>query len=119
LPIGISRFQIFNNEESLQIGLRINKPIQNHEFSLKKNSNSLIASLHYSTEYLAQLDTIKDMKLDKKRFVMKNPLRNWLYITGTGLTLSGILQDPAHKLNNQTNVGIGLLLTTLLVDLIW
>ena len=79
----------------------------------------MIASLHYSTEYLAQLDTIKDMKLDKKRFVMKNPLRNWLYITGTGLTLSGILQDPAHKLNNQTNVGIGLLLTTLLVDLIW
>ena len=63
IPSDITDFQIIENDESLQLGIRLIKTIENHEFSSLEDENSIVASLHYSTEYLAQLDTVKKMNL--------------------------------------------------------
>ena len=112
-------FQIIESDESIQLGIRIKQPIENHDFLLVKNSNTLVASLHYSTEYLAQLDTVKKMNLGQQNKEMSQEIRNWLYITGTGLTVAGLLLDSDDRMNSQTQSGLGVLITTLLLDLIW
>ena len=119
IPSDITDFQIIENDESLQLGIRLIKTIENHEFSSLEDENSIVASLHYSTEYLAQLDTVKKMNLGQQKKGMPPGLRNWLYITGTGLTVSGLLQDSEDRMNSQTQSGLGVLITTFLLDLIW
>jgi hypothetical protein len=110
LPPQVIDFQIIESDESIQLGIRIKQPIENHDFLLVKNSNTLVASLHYSTEYLAQLDTVKKMHQE---------IRDWLYITGIGLTVAGLLLDSDDRMNSQTQSGLGVLITTFLLDLIW
>tara|TARA_B110000495_G_scaffold146376_1_gene129246 strand:+ start:1461 stop:1934 length:474 start_codon:yes stop_codon:yes gene_type:complete len=119
LPPQVIDFQIIESDESIQLGIRIKQPIENHDFLLVKNSNTLVVSLHYSTEYLAQLDTVKKMNLGQQNKEMPQEIRNWLYITGTGLTVAGLLLDSDDRMNSQTQSGLGVLITTLLLDLIW
>ena len=119
LPPQVIDFQIIENDESIQLGIRIKQPIENHDFLLVKNSNTLVASLHYSMEYLAQLDTVKKMNLGQQNKEMHQGIRNWLYITGTGLTVAGFLLDSDDRMNSQTQSGLGVLITTLLLDLFW
>ena len=119
LPSEVIDFQIIESDESIQLGIRIKQPIENHDFLLVKKSNTLVASLHYSTEYLAQLDTVKKMNLGQQNKEMSQGIRNWLYFTGTGLTVAGLLLDSDGRMNLQTQSGLGVLITTLLLDLIW
>jgi hypothetical protein len=86
---------------------------------LVKKSNTLVASLHYSTEYLAQLDTVQIMNLGQQNYKMSQGIRNWLYFTGTGLTVTGLLLDSDDRMNSQTQSGLGVFITTFLLDLIW
>ena len=119
IPSDITDFQIIENDESLQLGIRLIKTIENHEFSSLVDENSIVASLHYSTEYLAQLDTVKKMNLGQQNKEMPQEIRDWLYITGTGLTVAGLLLDSDDRMNSQTQSGLGVLITTFLLDLIW
>ena len=119
LPSEVIDFQIVESDESIQVGIRIKQPIENHDFLMVKKSNTMVASLHYSTEYLAQLDTVKRMNLGQQNKEIPQEIRNWLYITGTGLTVAGLILDSDNKMNLQTQSGLGILITTLLLDLIW
>ena len=119
LPSEVIDFQIVESDESIQVGIRIKQPIENHDFLLVKKSNTMVASLHYSTEYLAQLETVKKMNLGQQNKEIHQEIRNWLYITGAGLTVAGLILDSDNKVNLQTQSGLGILITTLLLDLIW
>ena len=92
------------------------EPIQNHEFSLKDRRNTLVATLHYSTEYLAQSDTIKQMYLEQPKNIISDNFKNWLYITSTGLTALGILNSSNDNIDHKTNVGLGILIFTFILD---
>ena len=59
LPSEIFDFQIIQGDESLQLGLRLRRPIENHEFTLIQGGNTILASLYYSREYFSQLDSIE------------------------------------------------------------
>jgi hypothetical protein len=78
-----------------------------------------VATLLYSTTYLAGLNTIKQMNLKSQERGFTVGVRNWFYITGSGLTLTGLLQNSDDSINTQTKAGIGLLALTFILDKIW
>ena len=119
IPSGILDFQVVPSNESLQLGLRLKEPIENYEFSPNHNSKTVLATLHYSTQYLAELDTIQEMKRTNSKQGIPDGIKKWLYLTGTGITLAGLMQSDDPGLNNQSIAGISLLLSTFLIDKIW
>ena len=46
---------------------------------------------------------------------MMNNIINWLYITGSGLTVTGIIKNH-DEINLQTKVGISILTIALIID---
>ena len=112
-------FQIVPSNESFQLGLRLNEPIENYVFSPNHNSKTVLATLHYSTQYLADLGIIQEMKRTSPNKGIPDGIKKWLYLTGTGITLAGLMQNDDPGLNNQSIAGIGLLLSTFLIDKIW
>ena len=119
IPSSLLDFQVITNSESLQLGLRLKEPIENYEFSPNHNSKTVLATLHYSTQYLAGLDTIQEMKRTNSKKGIPDGIKKWLYLTGTGITLTGLMQTDDTSLNNQSITGISLLLSTFLIDKIW
>ena len=119
IPSGIVDFQIVQSNESLQLGLRLKELIENYEYSPNHNSKTVLATLHYSTQYLAELDTIQEMKRQGSSEGMPDGIKKWLYLTGTGITLAGFIQNEDPGLNHQSIAGISLLLSTFLIDKIW
>ena len=113
LQKGILDFQVIEGNESFQIGLRLNMPIENYEFSTINNSNSIMASLHYSTEYLSQLDPMNIENKYIKIAGLPYGLKKWFYLTGAGVTLAGTLQENGER---QKNIGTLILLSTFLID---
>jgi len=59
------------------------------------------------------------MNLGQQNKEMPQEIKNWLYITGAGLTVAGLLLDSDDRMNSQIKSGLGVLITTLLLDLIW
>ena len=119
IPSGVLDFQVVPSDESLQLGLRLNEPIENYLFSPNHKSKTVLATLHYSTQYLAELDTIQEMKRQGSSEGMPDGIKKWLYLTGTGITLAGFIQNEDPGLNRQSIAGISLLLSTFLIDKIW
>ena len=118
LPDEILDFQLMQNDESLQIGLRLNNHIDNYEFS-HQNKSSLIASLHYSTQYLSKIDSIKPPQKSIKRKGLNSGIKKWLYLSGAGISLAGTLNDNKTYSKLQTQVGITIIIGTYIVDRIW
>lgn len=114
-PNSIREFQVIESTESIQLGLKFTQSIEEYEFTMNDQKNSIMATLHYSRDKLASLDTIKDMDLNRKPFQLSTSLSNWLYFTGAGITTSGIMQQN----KSQTTTGISVLLMTFIVDKIW
>ena len=79
----------------------------------------MLATLHYSPQYLAELATIQEMKRQGSSEGMPDGIKKWLYLTGTGITLAGFIQNEDPGLNHQSIAGISLLLSTFLIDKIW
>ena len=113
LQKGILDLQVIEGNESFQIGLRLNMPIEHYEFSNINNSNSIMASLHYSTEYLSQLDPMNIENKYIKIAGLPDGLKKWFYLTGAGVTLAGTLQENGER---QKNIGTLILLSTFLID---
>ena len=113
LQKGILDLQFIQGDESLQIGLRLKRTIENYEFSMNTKHNRIIGSLHYSTEYLSQLDSMKKKEESQKISGLPDGIRKWLYLTGTGVTLAGTLQNNGEK---QVKTGVIMLLSTFLID---
>ena len=119
IPSSMLDFQIIPNDESLQLGLRLKEPIENYEFSPNHNSKTVLATLRYSTQHLAELDTIQKMKRTSSNEGIPDSIKKWLYLTGIGITSAGLMQSDDPGLNNQSIAGISLLLSTFLIDKIW
>ena len=113
LQKGILDLQFIQGDESFQIGLRLKRTIENYEFSMNTKHNRIIGSLHYSTEYLSQLDSMKKKERSQKISGLPDGIRKWLYLTGTGVTLAGTLQNNGEK---QVKTGVIMLLSTFLID---
>jgi len=118
LPDEILDFQLMQNDESLQIGLRLNNHIDNYDFS-HQNKSSLIASLHYSTEYLSKIDSIKPPQKSIKRKGLNSGVKKWLYLSGAGISLAGTLSENKTYSKLQTQVGITIIIGTYIIDRIW
>ena len=118
LPKGVLDFQVIQGEQSFQVGLRLRRPIEHYEFSSAKN-NTLMASLHYSTEYFSTLDSIQDKSRFKQRNGIPIGVRKWLYLTGAGMTISGSIKDSDIRSSPQTQAGIAVILSTFIIDAIW
>ena len=118
LPKGVLDFQVIQGEESFQIGLRLRRNIEHYEFSFVKK-NTLVTSLHYSSEYFSTLDSVKGLNRTENRKGLPDGLRKWLYLTGTGITIAGSVKDRDISSNSQTQVGIAMILTTFIIDKIW
>ena len=116
LQRGILDLQFIQGDESFQIGLRLKRTIENYEFSMNTKHNRIISSLHYSTEYLSQLDSMKKKEESQKISGLPDGIRKWLYLTGTGVTLAGTLQNNGEK---QVKTGVIMLLSTFLFDQIF
>ena len=116
LQRGILDLQFIQGDESLQIGLRLKRSVENYEFSMNTKHNRIIGSLHYSTEYLSQLDSMKKKEESQKISGLPDGIRKWLYLTGTGVTLAGTLQNNGEK---QVKTGVFMLLSTFLFDQIF
>ena len=113
LQKGILDLQLIQGDESFQIGLRLKRTIENYEFSMNTKHNRIIGSLHYSTEYLSQLDSMKKKEGSQKISGLPDGIRKWLYLTGTGVTLAGTLKNNGEK---QVKTGVIMLLSTFLID---
>ena len=118
LPNEVLDFQLTQSKESFQLGIRLNNPIDNYEFS-KIKENSIMATLHYSTEYLSNLSSIKPLEKKNKRKGLNNGMKKWLYLTGIGVSLAGTLNNDNISLSSQTQIGLAILLTTYIIDKIW
>ena len=116
LQKGILDLQFIQGDESFQIGLRLKRTIENYEFSMNTKHNRIIGSLHYSTEYLSQLDSMKKKEESQKISGLPDGIRKWLYLTGMGVTLAGTLQNNGEK---QVKTGVFMLLSTFLFDQIF
>ena len=116
LQKGILDLQFIQGDESFQIGLRLKRTIENYEFSMNTKHNRIIGSLHYSTEYLSQLDSMKKKEESQKISGLPDGIRKWLYLTGTGVTLAGTLKNNGEK---QVKTGVIMLLSTFLFDQIF
>ena len=116
LQKGILDLQFIQGDESFQIGLRLKRTIENYEFSMNTKHNRIISSLHYSTEYLSQLDSMKKKEGSQKISGLPDGIRKWLYLTGMGVTLAGTLQNNGEK---QVKTGVIMLLSTFLFDQIF
>ena len=118
LPKGVLDFQVIQGDESFQIGLRLRRNIEHYEFSFIKK-NTLVTSLHYSSEYFSTLDSVKGLDRSENRKGLPDGLRKWLYLTGTGIIIAGSVKDRDISSNSQTQVGIAMILTTFIIDKIW
>ncbi|GIS53513.1 hypothetical protein Ct9H90mP29_05550 [bacterium] len=78
--------------------------------------NRIIGSLHYSTEYLSQLDSMKKKEESQKISGLPGGIRKWLYLTGTGVTLCWHFTKNGEK---QVKTGVIMLLSTFLFDQIF
>ena len=116
LQRGILDLQFIQGDESFQIGLRLKRSVENYEFSMNTKHNRIIGSLHYSTEYLSQLDSMKKKEESQKISGLPDGIRKWLYLTGMGVTLAGTLQNNGEK---QVKTGVIMLLSTFLFDQIF
>ena len=116
IPNEIRKFQIIHNNESLQIGIRINEPIENYDFIYNKEKNSIMANLHYSTEYFSTIDNLKQTNQSNLKIISKKRSNSWIYKTGTLITLLGLTNNQETFTNNTSKIGIGILITIFLID---
>ena len=120
LPKEIIEFQAIQGNEYYQIGLRLRQHIEHYEFSLTNKNNLVVASLHYSTEYLANINRIKTNDKIEQVPGMPIGLKKWLYLTGTGIMVAGSFHEKGDRpINHQMQAGIIIVLATFIIDNIW
>ena len=110
--------QIIDIEESLQIGLKLKKPIENYNFEFIEDKNKIIASLHYSTEYFAKIEPKNSSDYSQKKESISNGLKTWLNLTGAGLVISGALDKKETSRNTKSNSGLIILTFNLILNII-
>ena len=118
LPSEVIDYQLIQGDESFQIGLRLRRDIESHEFSFI-DKNTLNIPLRYSTEYFSSLDSVTKPHSQQLNAGIPNGIKKWLYLTGSGVAISGSARGGPLSSDTQTQVGIAMILATLIIDIIW
>ncbi len=107
-----------NAEESTQIALRLHGKIENFEFYLSDNKQTIIAALYYSAESVVALLEEKQL-VDYSSYKLNSRLKSVFYLTGGALTISGVISGDGSKGNNtELALGLTILACTYFYDLV-
>ena len=117
-PREVIDYQLIQGDESFQIGLRLRKGIESHEFSFI-DKNTLNIPLRYSTEYFSSLDSITKPHSQQLNAGIPNGIKKWLYLTGSGVAISGSAKGGRLSSDTQTQIGIAMILSTFIIDILW
>lgn len=107
-----------NANESTQLALRIKGEIENYEFYLSEDKQTIIAAIYYPVEtVVAFLD--KNELNSISRYKLNSRLRSVFYLTGGALTISGVISgDGSDGRNTELTLGLIILSGTYLYDLL-
>ena len=117
-PREVIDYQLIQGDESFQIGLRLRRNIESHEFSFI-DKNTLNIPLRYSTEYFSSLDSITKPHSQQLNAGIPDGIKKWLYLTGSGVAISGSAKGGRLSSDTQTQIGIAMILTTYIIDILW
>jgi len=117
-PREVIDYQLIQGDESFQIGLRLRKSIESHEFSFI-DKNTLNIPLRYSTEYFSSLDSVTKLHSQQLNAGIPDGIKKWLYLTGSGVAISGSAKGGRLSSDTQTQIGIAMILTTYIIDILW
>ena len=117
-PREVIDYQLIQGDESFQIGLRLRKSIESYEFSFI-DKNTLNIPLRYSTEYFSSLDSITKPHSQQQNAGIPNGIKKWLYLTGSGVAISGSAKGGPLSSDTKTQIGIAMILTTYIIDILW
>lgn len=117
-PMEVIDYQLIQGDESFQIGLRLRRNIESHEFSFI-DKNTLNIPLRYSTEYFSSLDSITKPHSQQLNAGIPDGIKKWLYLTGSGVAISGSAKGGRLNSDTQTQIGIAMILTTYIIDILW
>ena len=118
IPSEVIDYQLIQGDESFQIGLRLRRNIESHEFSFI-DKNTLNIPLRYSTEYFSSLDSITKPHSQQLNAGIPNGIKKWLYLTGSGVAISGSAKGGRLSSDTQTQIGIAMILSTFIIDILW
>ena len=118
LPSEVIDYQLIQGDESFQIGLRLRRNIESHEFSFI-DKNTLNIPLRYSTEYFSSLDSVTKPHSQKQNAGIPYGIKKWLYLTGSGVAISRSAKGGPLSSDTQTQIGIAMILATFIIDIIW
>ena len=118
LPSEVIDYQLIQGDESFQIGLRLRKGIESHEFSFI-DKNTLNIPLRYSTEYFSSLDSVTKPHSQQLNAGIPDGIKKWLYLSGSGVAISGSAKGGRLSSDTQTQIGIAIILTTYIIDILW
>ena len=118
LPSEVIDYQLIQGDESFQIGLRLRRIIESHEFSFI-DKNTLNIPLRYSTEYFSSLDSVTKPHSQQLNDGIPDGIKKWLYLTGSGVAISGSAKGGRLSSDTQTQIGIAMILTTYIIDILW
>lgn len=118
LPSEVIDYQLIQGDESFQIGLRLRRNIESHEFSFI-DKNTLNIPLRYSTEYFSSLDSVTKPHSQQQNAGIPNGIKKWLYLTGSGVAISGSARGGPLSSDTQTQIGIAMILATFIIDILW
>ena len=117
-PREVIDYQLIQGDESFQIGLRLRKGIESHEFSFI-DKNTLNIPLRYSMEYFSSLDSITKPHSQQLNAGIPDGIKKWLYLTGSGVAISGSAKGGRLSSDTQTQIGIAMILSTFIIDILW
>ena len=118
IPSEVIDYQLIQGDESFQIGLRLRRNIESHEFSFI-DKNTLNIPLRYSTEYFSSLDSVTKPHSQQLNAGIPDGIKKWLYLTGSGVAISGSAKGGRLSSDTQTQIGIAMILTTFIIDILW
>ena len=118
LPSEVIDYQLIQGDESFQIGLRLRRNIESHEFSFL-DKNTLNIPLRYSTEYFSSLESIAEPHSQQLSAGIPDGIKKWLYLTGSGVAISGSAKGGRLSSDTQTQIGIAMILATFIIDILW
>ena len=118
LPSEVIDYQLIQGDESFQIGLRLRRNIESHEFSFI-DKNTLNIPLRYSAEYFSSLDSVTKPHSQQLNAGIPDGIKKWLYLTGSGVAISGSAKGGPLSSDTQTQIGIAMILATFIIDILW
>ncbi len=114
----IIEWEIIRNRESIQLGIKTIRPIEQFNFILDPTAKIVQAHLYYRTTLLAAKIPEKFNQNIIKRNGLARGTKTWLNIAGTWLTVSGLLREEKVVHNSSILAGISIIISTFLIDTI-